>query len=94
MTKVLIDVALIAIAWLAGTSLLSSGRKFVDLFAQLRAEMAAGMPTQTMMVTTRSTMADTAALVYRPQLDVAGNTAGTLPVTSLCRRPAGLRAAA
>jgi hypothetical protein len=100
MTKVLIDIALVAIAVLAGKSIMDSGRKFAVLFRQLRADMAAGTPMQAMQVTTMATGAATAlgpvpAMVYRPGTNVANNPAGALPVkVRTPRRPAALRAAA
>ena len=93
MTKVLIDVALVAIACLAGGSLLSSGRQFLVLFAQLRAEMAAGLPTQTMRVTTCSTGVDTTlGAITTCHADAI---TGSLALKSRMRpRPAAMRAAA
>lgn len=100
MTKVLIDVALVAIAIMAGRSIMDSGRKFLVLFHQLRADMAAGTPMRTMRVTTMATGVATTlgpvpAMAYRPGSNVANNAAGALPVkVRMSRRPAVLRAAA
>jgi uncharacterized protein YcfJ len=98
MTMVLIDMALVAIAAVACASLMQSGRKFLLLFAQLRAEMAQGVPTQAMLVTTRSTTIASvveAAPIYRQVSGVAANPAGALAIRPRGRRrPAALRAAA
>lgn len=100
MTKVLIDVALIAIALVAGGSIMNSGRQFLVLFAQLRAEMAAGMPTQAMQVTTyatgvATTLGPVPAMVYQPGTSVVNNTAGALTIRSrMRRRPVAMRVAA
>jgi hypothetical protein len=98
MTKVLIDMALIAIAALAGGSIISSGRMFATLFSQLRAEMAAGLPVQVMQVSVRSTTVEStlgSAAIYQPVTGVANNPAGTLSVRSrMRRRSAAMRAAA
>jgi len=105
MTKVLIDVALLAIACLAGGSIVDSGRRFIVLFGQLRANVSAGMPTHVMRVTTCSTGVATTlgpvpAMAYQPGTsqpgtNVVNNTAGALPVrVRMVRRPAAMRAAA
>lgn len=99
MTKVLIDMALIAIAMMAGSSIISSGRKFAVLFTQLREELATGVPMQAMRVTTRSTVVDSAmspipAMAYQPGMGVIDNPAGALIVTSRAVKSAGRRSAA
>lgn len=98
MTMVLIDMALAVIAAVAGVSLMQSGRKFLVLFTQLRAEMAQGAPTQAMLVTTRSTTLVSAvdtAQSYQTMSSVAVNPAGALAIRPrVRRRPAALRAAA
>jgi hypothetical protein len=98
MTMVLIDMALVTIAAVACVSLMQSGRRFLVIFAQLRAEMTRGVPTQTMLVTTRSTtIASTmeTAPIYRQVAGVTANPAGALAIRPrVRRRPAALRAAA
>lgn len=98
MTMVLIDMTLVAIAAVAGASLVQSGRRFLVIFTQLRAEMTQGAPTQTMLVTTRCTSIAPAvevAPIYRQTSGLAANPAGTLAIRPRARRrPAALRAAA
>jgi hypothetical protein len=100
MTKVLIDVAMVAIAFMAGGSIMNSGRRFMTLFAQLRADMAAGLPMQTMQVTVRATGVATTlgpvpAMAYQPGISVADNAAGALALSPRpYPRPAAMRAAA